>query len=132
VSSLLVAAASCAVAMLVVGCGHTETHEVMLRSPAPPTRSQAELYLGDRRPARPVYELGLVQSRGFGRDANLEDVTSALAERAARLGCDAVVHVAVDRGYTMAHAVGTCVRYLAPGQTFPEPPRAAPAGPPKP
>jgi hypothetical protein len=64
---------------------------------------------------------------GFGSDATPEDVAHALQEKAAQLGCDAVVRVFIDVGYSRANAAGVCVKYMAPG---PEGPTTLPPQPP--
>ena len=102
-------------AILAAGCGHMETHQAMLRSAEPPTRQAAELYMADRPPPRAFYEIALVQAIGFGSDAHPEDIARALAEKGASLGCDAVVRVSIDVGYSRAHGAGVCVRWLGPG-----------------
>ncbi|HRH00375.1 MAG TPA: hypothetical protein PLR99_29225, partial [Polyangiaceae bacterium] len=103
------------------GCGSVETHTAMLRAPGPPRpRGAVELYLAGppeqaaAAPGRPFDELGLVQAYGTGNKANPEDVAEGLVARAAELGCDAVVQVSIDVGYTRAHAAGVCVRYVGP------------------
>jgi uncharacterized protein YbjQ (UPF0145 family) len=48
---------------------------------------------------------------GYDGDSSLEDVTEALRERGRQLGCDAVVRVRVELGYTMSHGYGVCVRW---------------------
>jgi hypothetical protein len=112
----------------IVGCGHTETHAAMLRAPQPRGAHPVELYVADQTPpTRPFYDIAIVQAVGFGNDANPEDVTRALSEKAAALGCDAVVRVFIDVGYSRAHAAGVCVKYLAEG-----PPGPAPVLPPAP
>ena len=111
-----------ALAWLLAGCGHTETHHAMLRPPLPPTGRPVELYMADGAPpARPFYELALVQAIGFGKDAHPEDVANALTDKAAALGCDAVVRTFIDLGYSRAHAAGVCVKWLAPGPAGPPP-----------
>ncbi|MDF2692693.1 MAG: hypothetical protein K0S65_1076 [Labilithrix sp.] len=130
--SLLVSAALVALA----GCGHTETHQAMLRSAEAPTGRAVELYMADQAPpARPFYEIALVQAVGFGNEAHPEDVAHALTEKAARLGCDAVLRTFIDQGYSRAHASGVCVKWLGPGPAAPSPalPRdpGANPGPPK-
>lgn len=119
-----------------VGCGHVETHAAMLREPAPPTGRRVELYLAEQEaPARSLYDVAIVQAIGSGDDANPEAVTRALVERAGALGCDAVVRVTIDQGYSRAHAAGVCVKYLgpgpaAPGVKLPDPPARNPTPPP--
>lgn len=120
-----------AAAALSAACGHTETHQAMLRSAAAPTGRPVELYMADQPlPARPFYEIALVQSIGFGNDANPEDVAAALTDKAGALGCDAVIRTFIDIGYSRAHAAGVCVKWLAPGP--PAPPPILPRGPTKP
>lgn len=109
------------------GCGHTETTAAMLRSPQPRS-ARVELYIANQAPTlRPYYEIAIVQAVGFGTDATPEDVTKALQEKAAQLGCDAVVRVFIDVGYSRANAAGVCVKYMAPG---PEGPTTLPPQPP--
>jgi hypothetical protein len=104
------------------GCGHTETHAALLRAPQPPSGKAVELYVADQAlPARPFYDVALVQAVGFGTEANPEDVARALTVKAAALGCDAVVRVSIDLGYTRAHGAGVCVKYLADGPPGPAP-----------
>jgi hypothetical protein len=104
------------------GCGHTETHVALLRAPQPRESGKVELYIADQAaPARPFYDIAFVQAIGFGTKANPEDVTRALTDRGATLGCDAVVRVFIDTGYSRAHAAGVCVKWLAPGPPGPEP-----------
>jgi hypothetical protein len=111
-----------ALASLATGCGHTETHAAMLRAPQPPTARSVELYLADQAvPTRPFYDIAIVQAIGFGSDATPEDVTHGLTDKAAALGCDAVVRVFIDVGYARAHAAGVCVKYLGEAPPGSEP-----------
>ena len=94
----------------------------MLRAPQPRTGHAVELYLADQAaPARPFYDIAIVQAIGFGTDATPEDVARALTDKAATLGCDAVVRASIDVGYSRAHAAGVCVKYLADGPAGPAP-----------
>jgi len=98
-----------------IGCGHTETHQALLRAPEPQTDRPVELYMADQPvPVRPFYEIALVQAIGYGDEAHPENVAKALTEKARHLGCDAVLHTYVDQGYSRAHAAGVCVKWLAP------------------
>lgn len=109
-------------AVLLAGCGHIETHHAMLRSAQAPTGKPVELYMADQpTPARPFYEIAIVQSIGFGSEAHPEDVARALTEKAGALGCDAVIRTSIDIGYSRAHAAGVCVKWLAPGPPAPPP-----------
>ncbi|MGH7285124.1 MAG: hypothetical protein ACRELY_26675 [Polyangiaceae bacterium] len=117
------------------GCGSTEVHQILLREPTMQSRGQIEVYVvGGTPPRRPFYEVAYVQAIGHGSDADVEDVTRALANRGARLGCDAIVRVHVELGTTRAHASGVCVSWL-PVRVNAEPlpaPGAAPAPSPAP
>jgi len=107
---------------LMAGCGHTETHHALLRAPEPPTGKTVELYMADQpTPARPFYEIAMVQAIGFGNEAHPEDVAKALTDKAAKLGCDAVLRTFIDQGYSRAHASGVCVKWLGPGPAAPTP-----------
>lgn len=101
--------------LFVAGCGHTETHQALLRAPQPPTGKRVELYMADSTvPARPFYEIAIVQAIGYGNAAHPEDVANALSEKAEKLGCDAVFRTFIDQGYTRVHAAGVCVKWLGP------------------
>ena len=124
-----------AVALSLSGCGHSETHVAMLRAPQPRTGHAVELYLADQAtPARPFFDIAIVQAIGFGTDATPEAVAGALTNKAALLGCDAVVRASIDVGYSRAHASGVCVKFLADGPAGPAPvlPPAPGANPPPP
>jgi hypothetical protein len=117
------------VALGAIGCGHTETHQAMLRNAEPPTGRPVELYMADQAPPpRPFYEIALVQAIGFGDEAHPENVARALTDKAARLGCDAVLRTFIDQGYSRAHGLGVCVKWLGPATG----PAAAPHLPPDP
>lgn len=95
------------------GCrGHVETHAVLLRAPVPGPSSRVEVYVVGQAPARRFYEMGFVQAVGFADTANPEDLVRGLVQKGQELGCEAVVRVQVDVGYTKAHASGVCVRWL--------------------
>jgi hypothetical protein len=114
------------------GCGYTEMHDVVLRGTGGPTGRPVELYMMSQQPPRPFYEVALVQVIGHGSDANLEDLMKAVVKRGGELGCDAVVRVQFDQGYSMAHAFGVCVKWAAPPATAPPPAPPAPAPAPEP
>lgn len=99
----------------VAGCGHVETHQALLRAPAEAVDRPADLYMIDQPlPSQPFYEIALVQAVGFGADADPEDVARALAKKAAKLGCDAVLRTAIDQGYSRTNASGVCVKWVGP------------------
>lgn len=115
----LLALASC---LSLVGCGHVETHEAMLRPAQARTVRTVELYMADQPlPARPFYEIAIVQAVGFGNKADPEDLAEALSARAGTLGCDAVVRTNIDLGYSRGHAAGVCVKFMADGPAAPTP-----------
>jgi hypothetical protein len=116
-------------ALVLCGCGHTEVHQVLLRVPTGKVSYDAELYLGDQNPRRPYYEMALIQAIGYGADANLEDVTDALRERGRYFGCDGLIRVRVDQGYSMAHGFGVCVKWAQVVATPVPVPVPAPAPP---
>ncbi|MBS2019130.1 MAG: hypothetical protein JST00_40055 [Deltaproteobacteria bacterium] len=121
-SSLFALAVLLAALSALAGCGHTETHAAMLRAPEPATSRTVELYLAEQAtPARPYYDIAIVQAIGFGSDATPEDITRALTDKAGALGCDAVIRTTIDLGYSRAHASGVCVKYLGPGPAAPAP-----------
>ena len=117
-----------ALALGLAACGYTETHEVSLRAASPPTGRPVEVYMFGQTPPRPFYEVALLQVVGHGADANLEDVIRALTGRAASLGCDALVRIQVDQGYSLTHGFGVCVRWA--GAAAPPPLDAPPPVPP--
>ena len=105
---------ACALALATSACGHVEMHEIVLRAPSAPAAGEPEIYFDGRWPERAFYEVALMQAVGFGSDANPEDVTRALAARGRQQGCDAIVRVRIDQGYTRANGFGVCVRYSPP------------------
>jgi len=107
-----------AVGVLVAACGgHVDSHQALLRT-APPFERPAFVYVEGQMPPGEFYELGLVQTIGFGSDADAEELVRVLAHDAAEAGCQAVVRVAIDMGTTRAHASGVCVRFVgAPPQS---------------
>jgi hypothetical protein len=119
--------------LLLVACGHTDVHELLLRDPAPrePPREPV-VFMEGHRPSRPFYEMALLQVAGFGNEADARSVLGALTARAKELGCDAVVRVSTVLGQTRGHAFGVCVRFVDPPQAAPSPtvPPPPPASPP--
>jgi hypothetical protein len=79
---------------------------------APPVDRPAFVYVEGQMPPGEFYELGLVQTIGFGSDADAEELVRVLAHDAAEAGCQAIVRVAIDMGATRAHASGVCVRFV--------------------
>jgi hypothetical protein len=119
-----------AAALVLAGCGYTEVHEVVLRAPSGQTGRPVEIYMYGQPPPRAFYEVALLQVVGHGADANLADLVKALTLRAGQLGCDAVLRVQIDQGYSLAHAFGVCARWVegaAPIARPPLVPEGAPA-----
>ncbi len=101
---------SCALLLLSSACAHPESHVALVRDPLPPV-STVEVVSADTPVTRGYTELGLVQAFGFGDAAASDEVLRELRLRAGSLGCDGVIRVRVDVGYTRSHAAGTCVRW---------------------
>jgi hypothetical protein len=101
-----------------------DTHEVLLRAPTAPSAEPVQVYFLGRLPERAYYEVALLQAVGYGEDESLEAVVRSLTERAAQIGCDAIVRVHVDQGWSRTHAFGVCIRWSPVA-----PPGAAPANP---
>jgi hypothetical protein len=110
------------------GCGHIDTHAALVRSgsggglPLPHARPVA-LYMGPAEPSHRFEEIAVVQAIGVGAKSTMEDVAQALSARAAALGCDAVLRIRIDVGYTRTHGAGICVVWLRPAEQ--EPPESA-------
>jgi hypothetical protein len=97
-------------AIALVGCNATtETHEILLRQAPPPTHA-ATLFVDGERLDRPVDDIGLVQVFVWG-DLGERQTYVLLTERAAAIGCDAVVNARFDKGLTKSVATGTCVTW---------------------
>jgi hypothetical protein len=120
--------------LILVGCGSTEVHQIFLRQPSLIENREIEVYVAGAPPKRAYYDIAIVQAIGHGSDADVEHVTHALATRAARLGCDAVVRVHVELGYGRAHGTGVCVSWargaaVAPSSNPADSPQAPPSVP---
>lgn len=113
--------------LLATGCGYVEMHEAVLRPTTGPSARAVEMYVGEQSPNRPYYEVALLQAFGYGGDANIEDLTAALEGRGRALGCDGLLRVRFDMGYSMAHAYGVCVKWSQAVQGTVQTNLAAPA-----
>lgn len=91
-------------------CAHAESHAAMFREPRPPVAA-VEIVTADTPVTRPYTELGLVQAFGFGDAAASDEVLRELRAKAASLGCDGIIRVRFDVGYTRSHGAGVCVRW---------------------
>ncbi len=114
------------VSVFLIGCGSTEVHQIFVREPSMIEHRDIEVYVSGSPPKRPYYDIAILQAIGHGSDADVEHVTHAIANRAGRLGCDAVVRVHVELGYARAHGTGVCVKW-AQAAEVPAPPPPAPA-----
>jgi hypothetical protein len=97
--------------LLLAGCGSTETHALMFRTPPPGAGSsghEAVLFV-ETVPRRPFAEVGLIQAIGTGNQAHTPEVLAALREEGRRRGCDAIVLARAASGAVSAHAAGMCV-----------------------
>ncbi len=106
----LALAVALSVALSLTACAHAESHAAMFREPRPPV-SSVDLISADTPVTRPYTELGLVQAFGFGDTAASEDVVRELRARAASLGCEGIIRMRIDVGYTRSHGAGVCVRW---------------------
>ncbi|WP_394825718.1 hypothetical protein [Pendulispora albinea] len=104
------------------GCsGYTDVHAVVLREPRGLVSDDVRVYMDEQAVPEDFYELAMLQAVGYDGDATAEDVVSALRARGRDLGCDAIVHLRVELGYTIAHGYGVCVKWRTPGAKVPAP-----------
>lgn len=120
-----------------LGCVHAESHAALFREAGPPV-SSVEIVPADTPVLRPYTEIGLVQAIGFG-DGGADAALAELRAKAGALGCDGVIRVHVDVGYSRSHGAGVCVRWegRSPAQAAEtpvqmSPPPAPPPSPPPP
>ncbi len=99
-----------ALLLLLVGCGHTDFSEVVLRTPTA-SQGPVAIWVKGKAPSRPYYDVAIVQAVGSGSESDVEEVVAALSARGGQLGCDAVVRVDVTQGTARTHAAGVCVKY---------------------
>jgi hypothetical protein len=118
--------------LFLIGCGSVEVHQVFLRQPSMIENREIEVYVAGAPPKRAYYDIAIVQAIGHGSDADVEHVTHALANRAGRIGCDALVRVHVEIGYGRAHGTGVCVVWAKAVQATPAPQAPPPTTPPPP
>jgi hypothetical protein len=97
--------------LFLCGCGSVEVHQIFMRQPSMIEHRDIEVYVASAPPKRPYYEIAILQAIGNGSDADVEHVTHAIANRGARLGCDAVVRLHVELGATRAHGSAVCVHW---------------------
>ena len=115
-------------AVFLSGCGSTEVHQVFLRQPSMIAHRDIEVYVTGAPPKRAYYDIAILQAIARGSDADVEHVTHAIANRAARLGCNAVVRLHIELGAARAHGTGVCVNWARAQVMPPLPaPSAAPA-----
>jgi hypothetical protein len=94
--------------ILLVGCGTTEVHEVLLR-PVAPSRKEVPVYVVGQPIQRRMDDAAIVQVFASGEDRRR--VLTSLGSRGLDLGCDAIVRARVDEGHTMSVGSGVCVRW---------------------
>jgi hypothetical protein len=108
--SLLALSALVTSATLAAGCGTMETHAAMFRE-AQPSAGRVDIYMVTQSVDRPYYEIALVEAIGSGDRMDAEHLVAALRAKAQSVGCNGVIRVQIDVGYTRAHAAGVCVRF---------------------
>lgn len=97
--------------LFLLGCGHTDFSEVVLRPLSAP-HAPVAIFVKGKGPDRPYYDVALVQAVGSGTESDPEDVVAALSARGGQLGCDAVIRVDISQGGSRTHAAGVCVKYM--------------------
>jgi hypothetical protein len=118
-------------ATLVAGCvmGRVDVSRVLTGPPGAPYQGAVAVVMEGGAPPPQYVEVGILQAIGYGNRADMANVVTALQADAQRLGCDAVIRVRVDQGYSQASGTGVCVRTPA---TWAAPPGAPPPGSPPP
>lgn len=103
---LLAAIAAAALA----GCITLRTEHVLTGAPRPAWSGDVKVSMEGAAVAGEYDEVAIVTATGSAMDATLPAVLGALQQRAASLGCNAVIRVRYDRGATAATATGVAVR----------------------
>lgn len=123
------AAALFSLAVLLAGCGTVQVSRVLTGPPGAPYSGPVAVVMEGGPPPPQYVEVAILQGIGYGSQADMANVVTALQAEAQRLGCDAVIRVRVDQGYSQASGTGVCIRTPA---TWAAPPGAPPAGSPPP
>jgi hypothetical protein len=104
-----------ALALAALGAGGCGRAARPADAPAPAAPLVA-LHFDGEQPPPAHHGVGLVQAFGTGTEATRADVLRSLREHGGRMGCDAVVRVAVHVGAKNAHAIGVCARRAPDGR----------------
>ncbi len=120
-----------AAAVLVPGCflGSVDVSRVMTGPPGAPYPGAVAIVMENAPPPPQYVEVAILQAIGYGSSADMANVVTALQADAQQLGCDAVIRVRIDQGYSQASGTGVCVRTPA---TWAAPPGTPPPGAPAP
>lgn len=102
----LLAAAAAAV---LAGCTTLRSEHVLTGSPSAPWTGEVKVSMEGAPVAGEYEEVAIVSASGSAFDG-LPTVLGALRERAASLGCNAVVRIRYDRGTSQTTATGVAVR----------------------
>jgi hypothetical protein len=89
------------------------THHYAVAPPGPPYAGPVAIYLVGATPKGEFTEVAVVQaelSQRLFHDPSVEDVLPLLQARAAKLGCDALLHVRIDKGSSHITATGMAAR----------------------
>ncbi len=111
-------------ALALGGCVTARDYAYVVAPPGPPYAGSVAIYLVGAEPTGEFKEIAVVQAEISG-PGSVEDVLPMLQTRAAKLGCDVLLHVRVDSGSGHITATGMAARSAKLSQ--PEPPVGAPA-----
>ena len=97
---------------LSLGCVHEtlRAEHVLTGVPHPPQSGVVRIVMEGAVLDAAYEEVAVVSATGKSNDATLPAVLGALQGEAARLGCNAVIHVRFEQGAQSANATGVAVR----------------------
>ena len=98
-----------AILLALSGCATVSGEHVLTGTPGPAHDGAVKVVMEGA--AEPVgyQEVGIVSATGVSTQATLVAVLGQLQAEAAKLGCDAVIHVRYDRGAESATGTGVAV-----------------------
>lgn len=98
-----------ALALALVGCGHTSVHRWVIGPVGAPSREPPRVFSA-RGATPPAAEVALLEAVGTGTHAEGDLAIEALRREAQRMGCDAVLRVEVAQGANTTVATGVAAR----------------------
>jgi hypothetical protein len=90
-------------------CVSMRDYAYTVAPPEPPYAGPVAIYLVGAAPKGEFKEIAVVQAEISG-GGSMEDILPRLQARAAKLGCDVVLHVRIDNGSTHVTATGMAAR----------------------